>query len=141
MDTCNIVLAGVGGQGVLLAAEMLGTAAVKKGFNVRVSEVHGMAQRGGAVVCHVRIGEKAFSPTVLEGTADVIVSLEPMETLRNIRFAAKNTMVLTNIRPLMITGKKYPNTDEILTQIRDFTENIIPVDTFALSKKAGAAIH
>jgi indolepyruvate ferredoxin oxidoreductase beta subunit len=140
MKTCNIVLCGVGGQGVLLAAEMLGTAAVKKSFNVRVSEVHGMAQRGGAVVCHVRIGEKALSPTVLEGTADVIVSLEPMETLRNIRFATKNTIVLTNIQPLIITGKEYPNTEEIFKKIRGFTENLIPVDTLALSEEAGAAI-
>lgn len=140
MDTCNIVLAGVGGQGVLLAAEMLGTAAVKKGFNVRVGEVHGMAQRGGAVVCHVRIGDKALSPTVLEGSADVIVSLEPLETLRNIRFATKNTIVLTNNQPLIIAGKEYPSTEEIFRQIRNFTENMIPVDTLALSEKAGAAI-
>ena len=61
MDRCNIVLAGVGGQGILLAAEILGTAAVKEGYNVRVSELHGMAQRGGAVVSHVRIGE-TFCP-------------------------------------------------------------------------------
>jgi indolepyruvate ferredoxin oxidoreductase beta subunit len=102
MDSCNVVLAGVGGQGILLAAEILGTAAVKEGYNVRVSELHGMAQRGGAVVSHVRIGEKALAPTVLEGTADIIVGFEPMEALRNIKFASQKTTILLNTRPFKI---------------------------------------
>ncbi|MEM3090932.1 MAG: 2-oxoacid:acceptor oxidoreductase family protein, partial [Candidatus Bathyarchaeia archaeon] len=77
MKEFNIVLAGVGGQGILLAAEILGTAAVNDGLNVRVGEIHGMAQRGGAVLCTVRIGENVLSPFILDGHADVILGFEP----------------------------------------------------------------
>ncbi len=140
MKACNIVFAGVGGQGILLAAEILGTAAIKGSYNVRVSEIHGMAQRGGAVVSHVRIGETALAPTVLEGTADVIISLEPMEALRNIKFASKNTVVLTNTKPFKITGTQYPRLEEIFDQIRSFTRNVIPVDAAALAEEAGIVI-
>ena len=110
----NIVLAGVGGQGILLAAEIVGAAAVKEGYNARVSELHGMAQRGGAVVSHIRVGENAFAPTVLEGTADVIVGFEPMEALRNIKFASKRTTVLVNAKPFRISGTEYPDMEKIL---------------------------
>ena len=140
MDTYNIVLAGVGGQGTLLAAEIIGSAAVKEGFNVRVSEIHGMAQRGGAVVSHIRIGDKALAPTVLEGTADVILSFEPMEALRNIKFASQKTIVIVNTKPFKITGTEYPEVEEILKQIRSFVEKVVLVDAAALAKKAGATI-
>ena len=73
MREFNIVLAGIGGQGILLAAEILGTAALKEGLNVRVSEIHGMAQRGGAVFSAVRIGENVLAPTVLDGQADILL--------------------------------------------------------------------
>jgi len=137
---CNLVLAGVGGQGILLAAEILGTAAVKEGYNVRVSELHGMAQRGGAVVSHIRIGEKALAPTVLEGTADVIVSLEPMEALRNIKFASQKTTVLLNTKPFKIGGTKYPEIEDILKQIQKFTEDIILIEAATLAENAGTVI-
>jgi len=140
MDSCNIVLAGVGGLGILLAAEIIGTAAVKEGYNVRVSELHGMAQRGGAVVSHVRIGEKALAPTVLEGTADAIVSLEPMEALRNIKFATPKTIVLVNTKPFKISGTKYPEVNVLLEQLRNFTKNTILIDAAALAEKAGTGI-
>ena len=140
MGTCNVVLAGVGGQGILLAAEILGTAAVKEGYNVRVSELHGMAQRGGAVVSHVRIGEKALAPTVLEGTANVIVSFEPMEALRNIKFASPKTIVLVNTNPFKISGVEYPKVKDILEQLSNFTKNIISLDAATLAEEAGAVI-
>lgn len=140
MDTCNVVLAGVGGQGILLAAEILGTAAVKESYNVRVSELHGMAQRGGAVVSHVRIGEKALAPTVLEDTADAIVGFEPMEALRNIRFASQNTIVLANTKAFKISGAEYPPVEKLLEQLRSFTRNIVPVKAATLAEKAGAVI-
>jgi indolepyruvate ferredoxin oxidoreductase beta subunit len=140
MGSCNIVLAGVGGQGILLAAEILGTAAVKEGHNVRVSELHGMAQRGGAVVSHVRIGMEALAPTVLEGTANAIVSLEPMEALRNSKFASQKTIVLVNTKPFKISGADYPKVEEILKQIEGFTGNLIQIDAAALAEKAGSVI-
>jgi indolepyruvate ferredoxin oxidoreductase beta subunit len=140
MDNCNVVLAGVGGQGILLAAEILGTAAVKEGYNVRVSELHGMAQRGGAVVSHVRIGEKALAPTVLEGTADVVAGFEPMEALRNVKFASQKTTILVNTRPFKIGGTEYPDVRDILRQICSFTDDVVSIDAAALAEKAGTGL-
>jgi indolepyruvate ferredoxin oxidoreductase beta subunit len=142
MREFGIVLAGVGGQGTLLAAEILGTAAVKEGLNVRVSEIHGMAQRGGAVVSHVRIGEKVLAPTVLEGNADVILGFEPLETLRNLKFASEKTLVIMSdekIQPTKLSTKmrKYPSLEEIEAKIRSFTKKIVLVETAELARKAG----
>jgi indolepyruvate ferredoxin oxidoreductase beta subunit len=140
MESFDSVFAGVGGQGILLAAEIVGTAALRAGFNVRVSELHGMAQRGGAVVSHVRVGETAFAPTVMEGTADVILGFEPMEALRSIKFASKKTVVLTNTTPSKIGGSVYPSVTEIFEQIRHFTENIISVDADAIAQRVGTVL-
>jgi indolepyruvate ferredoxin oxidoreductase beta subunit len=142
MKEFNIVLAGVGGQGILLAAEILGTAAVKEGLNARVSEIHGMAQRGGAVVSNVRIGEKVLAPTVLEGQADVLLGFEPLETLRSLRFASEKTLVIMNteaIPPTELSAKlmKYPSLEEMEKKIRRFTKRLIAVDAAKLAKKAG----
>ncbi len=140
MEQFNVTLAGVGGQGVLLAAEVLGSSALIEGMNVRVSEIHGMAQRGGAVVSHVRIGDKALSPAILEGAADVIVGFEPMEALRNIKFASQKTTVLVNVRPIRISGVRYPDVEEILNRIRSFTSNLISIDAARLAEKTGTPI-
>jgi indolepyruvate ferredoxin oxidoreductase beta subunit len=142
MKEFNVVLAGVGGQGTLLAAEILGTAAVKEGLNVRVSEIHGMAQRGGAVVSHVRIGERVLAPTVVEGNADVILGFEPLETLRNLKFASEKTLVLMSterIPPTELSAKmlKYPSLEEVEGKIRRFTKSLVIVETAELARKAG----
>jgi len=141
----EIVVSGVGGQGVLLLAETLGTAAVLSGLDVRVSEIHGMAQRGGSVVCHVRMGEKIYSPTVMEGQADAIVALEPLEALRVIRYASEKTTVLMNTRPIapaivVMGAAKYPDMEVILDAIRRFTTDIIEVDAVEIAEKAGSPI-
>jgi indolepyruvate ferredoxin oxidoreductase beta subunit len=138
----NIVLAGVGGQGILLAAEILGTAAVKEGLNARVSELHGMAQRGGAVVSNVRIGEKVLAPTVLEGQANVLLGFEPLETLRNLKFVSEKTLVIMSdekIPPTELTAKmvEYPSMKEIVEKIHLFTKNVIIVEAARLAEKAG----
>jgi indolepyruvate ferredoxin oxidoreductase beta subunit len=145
MEEFNIVLAGVGGQGILLAAEILGTAAIKEGLNVRVSEIHGMAQRGGAVVSHVRIGEKVLAPTVLEGQADVLLGFEPLETLRNLKFASGKTLVVMSsakIQPTELTAKmmKYPSLEDIEVKIKSFTKKIILVKTAELAREAGSIL-
>jgi indolepyruvate ferredoxin oxidoreductase beta subunit len=145
MEDFNVVLAGVGGQGILLAAEILGTAAVKEGLNVRVSEIHGMAQRGGAVVSTVRIGEKVFAPTVLDGQADVLLGFEPFETLRNLKFASEKTLTIMSeekIPPPELTAKMmtYPSLKEVEEKIHSFTENLIIVDAPRLAKKAGSPL-
>jgi indolepyruvate ferredoxin oxidoreductase beta subunit len=142
MKEFNIVLAGVGGQGILLAAEVLGTAAIKEDLNVRVSELHGMAQRGGAVVSNVRIGEKVLAPTVLEGQADVLLGFEPLETLRNLKFVSEKALVIMSdekIPPTELAAKmmKYPSMEEIVERIHRFTKNVIIVEAAKLAKKAG----
>ncbi|MEM0320075.1 MAG: 2-oxoacid:acceptor oxidoreductase family protein, partial [Candidatus Nezhaarchaeales archaeon] len=94
MKQVNIVLSGIGGQGILTLASILGTAAVIEGYDVRVAEVHGMAQRGGAVVCHVKIGKIVNSPLVMEGSADVLLSLELSETIRALNFLKPRGVVV-----------------------------------------------
>ena len=145
MKEFNIVLAGVGGQGILLASEVLGTAALKEGLNVRVGEIHGMAQRGGAVVSTVRIGEKVLSPLVLEGNADIILGFEPLEVLRNIRYASEKTLIVVGderIPPpgLTLKGESYPPREEILKKLKLFSKNVIVVEALKLAKEAGSAI-
>lgn len=142
MEEFNIVIAGVGGQGILLAAEILGTAAVKEGLNVRVSEIHGMAQRGGAVVSNVRMGNKVAAPTVLDGRADVILGFEPLETLRNTRFASENTFVLMSDEMIFPSGVaagsiEYPSLEEVIKQIHSFTKNVVVVEAAKMAVEAG----
>jgi len=145
MREFNIVLAGVGGQGTILAAEVLGVAAVKDNLNVRVSEIHGMAQRGGAVTSNVRIGEKVSSPTVLEGEADVLVGFEPLETVRNLKSTSEKTLVIMSderIPPTELAAKNidYPSMDEILKKIHRFTKKVITVETEKLAMQAGSIL-
>lgn len=142
MKEFNIVLAGVGGQGTLLAAEIIGSAAVRDGLNVRVSEIHGMAQRGGAVVSNVRIGEGVLASTVLEGQADVLLGFEPLETVRNLKSASEKTLVIMNtqrIPPTELAYKntEYPSLEKVLAKIRLFTGEVIVIEAADLAKKAG----
>ena len=145
MKEFNVVLAGVGGQGTLLAAEILGTAAVIEGLNVRVSEIHGMAQRGGAVTSNVRIGPRVAAPTVMEGQADVLLGFEPIETLRNLRFASEKTFVIMSdekIPPTELSAKnaKYPSMNEISEKIRRVTKRLVVVETTRLTERAGSVL-
>lgn len=142
MDEFNVLVAGVGGQGILLLSSVLGTAAVKKGLNVRVSELHGMAQRGGSVVCHVRIGEKVYAPTIMEGKANVILGLELLETLRSLKFASRETLILANNEKIVPPGalnrpNSYPTLETILKHMSDFTSHVFLIDAIDLAKKAG----
>jgi len=145
MKEFNIVLAGVGGQGTLLASEALGMAAVIDALNVRVSEIHGMAQRGGAVVTTVRIGDNVLAPTVLEGQADVLLGFEPFETVRNLKYASGKTLVIMNtekIPPTELAAKnvKYPGLDQIVQKVHLFTEKVVLIDAAQLAKKAGSSL-
>ena len=145
MKEFSIVIAGVGGQGTLLAAEALGTAAVKDGLNVRVSEIHGMAQRGGAVVTTVRIGETVHASTVLEGQADVLLGFEPIETVRNLKYCSEKTLVIMStekIPPTELASKnlEYPSTEKIMKDIGLFTKKIAQIDAAQLARKAGNSL-
>jgi indolepyruvate ferredoxin oxidoreductase beta subunit len=139
----NIVLTGVGGQGVITAANILGKAAVRAKTNVYVSEVHGMAQRGGAVNCTVRLGDVS-GPLVAATTADVIVSLEPVEALRNIMYANKKTKIITDINPVVpftvsVGGEKYPNLDDVYKEIQS-RAILFKIDALKIAKDSGDAI-
>lgn len=139
----SIVLTGVGGQGVITAANILGKAAVKAKIGVFVSEIHGMAQRGGAVVCTVRMGDVS-SPLLPSGTADVLLSTEPIEALRNICYVNKKTKVITDINPIIpftvaVGGEQYPKVDEIFKELSAYAE-LYTIDALNIAKEAGASI-
>lgn len=111
--TKNIMIVGVGGQGTLLTSRIIGKAAMKEGFDVKISEVHGMAQRGGSVVTFVRFGEKVNEPVVEEGQADVIISFERLEAKRYAHFLKKDGVIVVNdcrIDPMtvVIGAREYP---------------------------------
>lgn len=145
MKEFNIVLAGVGGQGTLLAAEVLGLAAVKDGLNVRVGEIHGMAQRGGAVISTVRIGRNVLAPTVVEGQADVLLGFEPLETLRSLKYVSERTLVMMSsekIPPTELSAKnvKYPSIEEVVKKIHGFTRNVVVAEAARFAKEAGSSL-
>ena len=139
----NIQLVGVGGQGVLLASTVLGNAAVAEGLQVAMSEVHGMAQRGGSVINHTRIG-CSFSPLVALGSADLLVALEPGEALRFARYLSPEGVALVNTRPVLpatVTAGLacYPPIPEILSALREHCRRVVDMDATALASQAGTA--
>ena len=138
----NILIVGVGGQGTLLTSRILGKYAELKGFDCKLSEVHGMAQRGGSVVTHVRFGEKVFSPIIWEGSADIILSFEKLEALRASNYLKKDGIILVNdeeIYPMpVITGQvKYP--DDIKDNLAKITDNLYFINALNLAKEAGSS--
>jgi indolepyruvate ferredoxin oxidoreductase beta subunit len=104
VNVINILIAGVGGQGVLLTSKIIAEAALLAGLDVKQSEVHGMAQRGGSVLSQVRFGEKVFSPIVSEGEADLLIGFEPLETARYLHFLRDTGAVIYNTRPIGTIG-------------------------------------
>ena len=140
----NILITGVGGQGVLTLAEILAKTALADRLNVRVGEIHGMAQRGGHVVCTVRIGENVYGPIIDSGTADLVIGFEPLETLREVQAISKSGYVVMSSHiqyPVDVSmGKsEYPANEEIMTQMQMFTENILEFNAMNLAKKAGSS--
>jgi indolepyruvate ferredoxin oxidoreductase beta subunit len=143
-NTVSIAIAGVGGQGVLTLADVLAKAALADGLNVRVGEIHGMAQRGGHVVCTVRIGQNVRGPIIDSGTADLLVGFEPVETLREIHLVRKDGHVLMSNHvqyPVAVSmGKaEYPSNEDILKSIKLFTNKIIQFDAMKLAIEAGSS--
>lgn len=137
--TKNIMIVGVGGQGTLLASRILGNTVIGQGYDVKVSEVHGMSQRGGSVVTYVKYGDKVYSPIIDEGGADVILAFELLEAYRALPYLKKGGKIIVNsqqIDPMpVITGAaQYPeNIAEKLAGVADTTV----VDAAALAKQAG----
>lgn len=140
---CDIVIVGVGGQGVILISDVIGRAAVKAGKPVRGAETHGMAQRGGSVINHTRIGCR-YSPMVSSGGADVLLALEPAEALRFAHFLSPEGVALVNTNPVLpvtvTTGKsRYPSLEEIISPLRSVCKEVKAMDATALAKGAGTA--
>ena len=137
--TKNIMIVGVGGQGTLLTSRIIGKTALEMGNDVKISEVHGMAQRGGSVVTFVRYGEKVSEPVVEEGSADVIIAFERLEALRYAHFLKKDGVLVVNdcrIDPMtvVIGAKQYPeNIIETLKQ----THNVYAIDGQKIAKELG----
>ncbi|HHT74854.1 MAG: indolepyruvate ferredoxin oxidoreductase subunit beta [Methanomassiliicoccaceae archaeon] len=141
----NIQLVGVGGQGVLLASTVLGNAAVADGLEVAMSEVHGMAQRGGSVQCSVRMGQDILSPLIPKGGADLLLGFEPAETLRNVTSVDRDSWIITNTSPVIpisvsIGQGGYPPLDDILAALRSVNDHVVAVDATARAVEAGRAI-
>jgi indolepyruvate ferredoxin oxidoreductase beta subunit len=142
---CDIIVAGVGGQGVILVAEILGNAAMKAGLEAMVSEIHGMAQRGGSVISHIRMGRKVYSPTITEASSDIILGFEPIETLRSLRFANEQTRIIMNSKPTIpisvATGAyEYPVLHEIVKRCEKLTEHIAVIDAFKIAQDTGSLL-
>lgn len=141
MDTTRLIIVAVGGQGNLLASRVLGEAALLSGIPVRMSEIHGMAQRGGVVESAIVFGD-ATSNIIADGEADVFVSFEPSEALRAINKCNKDTIAVTNLSPLppftVAIGKGvYPDLDKVQELFREKTGKLIAFDASALAEEAG----
>ena len=141
METIRLICVGVGGQGNLLASNLLGQAALSMGINAVVSEIHGMAQRGGVVESTVLMGN-VTSPIISNGEADVVVSFEPLETMRILPKCNNKTVVITNAQPLppftvSIGQGKYPPVDEILDKIERKVGKVIALHGNDLAREAG----
>jgi indolepyruvate ferredoxin oxidoreductase beta subunit len=139
----NIIICGVGGQGVVLVSELLGNAAVRGKVAVKGSEVLGMAQRGGSVFSNLRLGGGAIAPMTPEGKCDVLIAVEPSEALRNINYLAKNSVVVLNTTTVLpytvYLGKSgYPTQDQIIGKLKKVTNRIIRLDASGLAKEAGS---
>jgi indolepyruvate ferredoxin oxidoreductase, beta subunit len=132
----DIILAGVGGQGVLSVASVIAQAAVNEGLEVRQSEVHGMAQRGGAVLAHLRISDKKIaSDLVPKGAADLVISMEPLESLRYVSYLKTSGILITSSDPY-INIPNYPDLNEITSAIKRLPRHRL-VEAEELAKKAG----
>ncbi|WP_456421002.1 indolepyruvate oxidoreductase subunit beta [Thermococcus sp.] len=146
MREYNIVITGVGGQGILTAANLLGWAALRAGYKVRVGEVHGMSQRFGSVIAYVRFGEDVYGAMVPEGKADVILSFEPVEALRYINYLKRGGLVFTNARPIppvqvSMGLASYPSLEEIKKVVEeDFGAKFMAFDAEKLAMEAGNII-
>jgi indolepyruvate ferredoxin oxidoreductase beta subunit len=135
---CDILLAGVGGQGVLSISSVIANAALADGLEVKQAEVHGMSQRGGAVESHLRISaETIWSDLVPRGTADLILSMEPLESLRYLEWLREGGIVVTSIDPVRNIGN-YPDLPEILAKIARIPGSIT-VEAERLAREAGSA--
>ena len=142
MPVKNIIIAGVGGQGTLLASKMMGSAFIEKGYDVKVSEVHGMSQRGGSVVTYVRYGDKVYSPLIDRGEADMIIAFEQLEAARWLSYLKPGGVLIAStqkIDPMPVIMGKTDYPENILEEIKEKGVKVIAVDALKLAEQAGSA--
>ncbi len=142
METKNVMIVGVGGQGSLLASKLLGRLLLGKGYDIKVSEVHGMSQRGGSVVTYVRFGDKVYSPVIDKGQADFIVSFELLEAARWTEFLKPGGKIITNTQqvnpmPVIIGAAEYP--ENLLEKMQAAGLDVDALDALSLAEEAGSS--
>ena len=140
--TTNVMIVGVGGQGTLLASKTLGKLLVSEGYDVKVSEVHGMSQRGGSVVTYVRFGEKVYSPIIDKGEADYIVSFEKLEAARWLEYLKPGGQMITNLHetvpmPVITGAMKYP--ENLIEKMEALGAKVDAIDALKLAEEAGSS--
>ena len=149
IEEYNIMLSGVGGQGLMLLSAIIGKSCSYKGLKVITGEQHGLSQRSGSIYVHLRIGEKVFAPLIPYGSADLLISMEAMEALRYIEFLKDDGVIIMNSRimhPPLETGeivkhrkenRKYVTLEEIIEKLKEVTKNIYVIDANKIAKEAG----
>jgi len=138
----NVMIVGVGGQGSLLASKLLGHLLLSEGYDVKVSEVHGMSQRGGSVVTYVRFGDKVFSPVIDKGQADYIVSFELLEAARYVEYLKTDGHIVVNTQtidpmPVIIGAADYP--EDLVSKMNDKGFKVDAMDCLSLAEEAGSS--
>jgi indolepyruvate ferredoxin oxidoreductase beta subunit len=138
----NILIAGVGGQGVVLASDIVGEAALAAGYDIKKTDTLGMAQRGGSVISHVRIGQQVWSPLIREGEVDIIVSLEKLEAARWSHYLRPGAIAIVNnqvVPPLSVNlgNERYPSDEEITNILKRWTDRIYFVDGTSRVRELG----
>ena len=141
MSSLNVFFAGVGGQGIITGASIIARAAIAAGMDAVMSEVHGMAQRGGSVVCELRLGD-VHSPMIPEGEADLIIGFEPVETVRSLTKGNHHTVVITEVRPIIpvsvsLGGIAYPAVEDLLAYLRSQVAAVYAVPAAAMAEEIG----
>ncbi len=142
METKNIMIVGVGGQGTLLASKLLGAVLLKQGYDVKVSEVHGMSQRGGSVVTYVRFGDKVYSPVIDTGEADVIISFEQLEAARWLGYLKADGRIIVNTQmmepmPVITGAAAYP--EDLVRKMEEAGAEVDAEDFLAMAEEAGSS--
>lgn len=145
MSNTDIEIVGVGGQGILTSSQVIGGAALEKDLDIFMSEVHGMAQRGGVVVTTVKLGDEVYSPLIGSGGADIILAFEPVEAYRAIDKADEDTWIVTNTASqvpftVSVGDAEYPDVNMLLNSVEDATDKLVKIDAKEIAKEVGAAI-
>ena len=134
----NIYICGVGGQGIIKTSVIIGEAAMNQGLNVVMSEIHGMSQRGGSVSTELKIGD--FNSSIIpEGNADMLLSFEPIETIRGLHKVNKDSKIVYNTHPIVpsSTNVAYPSVDSITNSLKENFNHVLPIDATKLAMEAG----